>query len=71
MMLGLVQCGLRWEKPTARPQGPSEGPNRETRGGCWYYYGLDSRSASRHRIAPAVRNLYLGFSVARVPSENR
>ncbi len=54
------------------PTGPTEGPFRVDRGGCWLADGEDCRGARRTRSEPGSRFSYLGFRLARsVPSGGR
>ncbi len=47
------------------PRGPPGGSSRVLRGGCWYDFAWFCRSASRYRHVPVIRDLNLGFRVAR------
>jgi formylglycine-generating enzyme required for sulfatase activity len=60
-----------YKQPNAPdPRGPSSSAAwRVFRGGSWYSTGGICRSAIRNWISPEFRNLYMGFRVARVPSE--
>ena len=49
------------------PTGPASGSYRVVRGGAWYIYAGDCRSASRGRGSPGLRLKYLGFRLALVP----
>jgi serine/threonine protein kinase/formylglycine-generating enzyme required for sulfatase activity len=51
------------------PEGLPSGPLRSKRGGAWCNVGAASRSAGRAALNPEVRYDFLGFRVARVPSE--
>ena len=55
------------EKVT-NPKGPATGLSRVSRGGSWFSYARGCRAADRGRDAPGIRNGYLGFRLARVPS---
>jgi formylglycine-generating enzyme required for sulfatase activity len=44
------------------------GPDRMTRGGSWNNFGRHCRAATRVDMAPSLRDPYLGFRLARVPS---
>jgi len=46
------------------PQGPGSGSARVLRGGCWYINRRFCRSAFRLRIAPVLRDDYIGFRVS-------
>ena len=46
------------------PTGPTEGSYRVLRGGSWYSYARNTRSASRDWNNPAVRIVYRGFRLA-------
>jgi formylglycine-generating enzyme required for sulfatase activity len=52
------------------PEGPPSGAVRLNRGGAWCNVGAACRSASRAGLGPESRYDFLGFRVARVPSEN-
>ena len=43
------------------------GSDRVLRGGSWYNFGTYCRAADRRRFAPAGRDYFLGFRLARVP----
>ena len=47
------------------PVGPSSGSNRVYRGGSWYYFARDCRSALRSRYSPDGRIDGLGFRLLR------
>jgi formylglycine-generating enzyme required for sulfatase activity len=47
------------------PTGPSSGSYRVFRGGGWYLYAVDCRSADRYRIAPGDHYDGLGFRLLR------
>ena len=47
------------------PTGAARGSDRVSRGGSWYDYARDSRSANRSRSTPDYRNFNLGFRVVR------
>ncbi|MBI2930134.1 MAG: formylglycine-generating enzyme family protein, partial [Planctomycetes bacterium] len=46
------------------PTGPAKGNARCLRGGCWYFFAGDARSAFRHRIEPMLHGWYGGFRAA-------
>jgi formylglycine-generating enzyme required for sulfatase activity len=50
--------------PRRDPTGPALGGSRVLRGGCWYWHGLQARSAYRSYTAPDYRNRCVGFRVA-------
>jgi len=54
--------------PAENPPGQSQAAARVRRGGGWYGYPRDCRSADRDGSAPDYRNRSLGFRVARVQS---
>jgi formylglycine-generating enzyme required for sulfatase activity len=56
------------KSPPADPLNSSPGAYRVYRGGSWYYFPSDCRSANRSRSAPGNRTNILGFRVARVLS---
>jgi len=49
------------------PLGPSSGEYGVCRGGSWYVNVRNCRASIRLYFAPAIRNYYLGFRVARTP----
>ena len=53
--------------PTDDPAGPESGNDRILRGGSWFGWPYDSRSALRDRSTPDVRCLSAGFRVSRTP----
>ncbi len=58
-----------WNEPyptgaATDPQGPSEGAIRVFRGGCWYFRGIQCRSAFRLRLEPGPSSRNIGFRVA-------
>jgi formylglycine-generating enzyme required for sulfatase activity len=54
--------------PRQDPPGPREGSARVDRGGSWYSFGQNCRSALRNNVDPSYRNRYMGFRAALVPS---
>ncbi len=46
------------------PKGPSMGSFRVLRGGCWFFYARDCRSAYRLKRDPLLRNAIFGFRLA-------
>ena len=46
------------------PKGPSSGVFRVLRGGCWFFYERDCRSAYRLKRDPGIRNCIFGFRLA-------
>ena len=44
-----------------------QGTSRVLRGGAFFDYPLDLRSAYRYRFSPVVRDFYFGFRVSRTP----
>ena len=46
------------------PMGPVTGSFKMMRGGCWFYYARDCRSAYRLKRDPDLRNSIYGFRVA-------
>jgi formylglycine-generating enzyme required for sulfatase activity len=53
------------QSPTDDPRGPSGPSGRVIRGGSWGYYPRLARSADRNGFAPGLRNILLGFRLAR------
>ena len=51
-------------EPLTDPQGPMRGAARVVRGGSWYDFGRNVRSANRDRFTPDERNDALGFRLA-------
>ncbi|MBE6426471.1 MAG: formylglycine-generating enzyme family protein, partial [Planctomycetaceae bacterium] len=49
------------ESPTSDPTGPNSGSIRVYRGGGWFSYAQDCRSAIRYSYSPDDRNSNLGF----------
>ncbi len=47
------------------PQGPESGGRRVLRGGSWYYFGGNARSARRNFYTPDYRDFDTGFRLAR------
>jgi formylglycine-generating enzyme required for sulfatase activity len=62
-------CWDRYEDYDAEardnPSGAASGMYRVIRGGGWYGFPQNLRSASRIGFTPSVRGCYLGFRVAR------
>ena len=50
--------------PDSNPLGPASGDYRVLRGGSWYRYWNDVRTALRSSFAPAYRVYYIGFRCA-------
>ncbi len=48
------------------PTGPASGSHRLRRGGGWFDYGRECRSATRGRLSPGIRDYGFGFRVALV-----
>ena len=46
------------------PTGPASGSFRVLRGGCWFFYARDCRSAYRLKRDPGIRNCIYGFRLA-------
>jgi len=53
--------------PVTDPVGPADGPGRMRRGGGWFSYAGDCRSAFRNRDDPFYYSSDLGFRLARTP----
>jgi formylglycine-generating enzyme required for sulfatase activity len=53
--------------PADDPSGPDSGTSRVLRGGCWFNWPSDVRSAVRGRGVPGGRVNGVGFRVARTP----
>ena len=51
--------------PSRDPLGPGEGQSRVLRGGGWYYFARNVRSANRNFYAPGLRSHFFGFRLAR------
>jgi formylglycine-generating enzyme required for sulfatase activity len=47
--------------PDRNPKGPSDGALRVFRGGSWYGFTRDCRSAFRNHFGPRIRDYFLGF----------
>ena len=52
------------ESQSVDPQGPSSGTFRVLRGGCWFFFERDCRSAYRLKRVPGIRNCIFGFRLA-------
>ncbi|MBQ6140062.1 MAG: formylglycine-generating enzyme family protein [Kiritimatiellae bacterium] len=46
------------------PKGPPSGSFKMLRGGCWFFYDRDCRSAYRLKRDPTLRNCIFGFRLA-------
>ncbi|MCP4696415.1 MAG: SUMF1/EgtB/PvdO family nonheme iron enzyme [Gammaproteobacteria bacterium] len=57
--------GVYPEEAQKNPTGPETGSGRVIRGGGWYDSPRLVRSAGRFRYGPGIRNVYLGFRLAR------
>ena len=53
------------------PRGPSTGVFKVLRGGCWFFYERDCRSAYRLKRDPSIRNCIFGFRLACSGSEGK
>jgi formylglycine-generating enzyme required for sulfatase activity len=53
--------------PRRDPQGPTAGPKRVIRGGCWSQAAGDCRAAMRGSSEPSERAGHFGFRVVRLP----
>jgi formylglycine-generating enzyme required for sulfatase activity len=51
--------------PTEDPVGPRQGASRVIRGGCFFYYPQNCRSAFRGGYSPSDRHYLIGFRLAR------
>lgn len=60
--------GKAEEQEAVDPKGPTMGSFRVLRGGCWFYFARDCRSAYRLKRAPDIRNCVNGFRLACSPS---
>ena len=64
----LEWCADWFSVPTAAtttdPKGPPSGAFKILRGGCWFFYERDCRSAYRLKRAPGTRNCIFGFRLA-------
>lgn len=60
--------GKAEEQEAVDPRGPTTGSFRVLRGGCWFYFARDCRSAYRLKRAPDIRNCVNGFRLACNPS---
>jgi len=54
----------RFDHRATDPKGPTIGSFRVLRGGCWFFYARDCRSAYRLKRDPALRNAIFGFRLA-------
>ena len=54
----------KFEAKATDPKGPAIGSFRVLRGGCWFFYARDCRSAYRLKRDPALRNAIFGFRLA-------
>ena len=54
----------KFEAKATDPKGPSIGSFRVLRGGCWFFYARDCRSAYRLKRDPVLRNAIFGFRLA-------
>ncbi len=52
------------EMQSVDPKGPPSGSFRVLRGGCWFFYARDCRSAYRLKRDPGIRNCIYGFRLA-------
>ena len=63
----LEWCFDWFSKPEGQaidPKGPPSGVFRVLRGGCWFFYERDCRSAYRLKRDPGIRNCIFGFRLA-------
>ena len=54
----------KFDAKAVDPKGPAIGSFRVLRGGCWFFYARDCRSAYRLKRDPALRNAIYGFRLA-------
>ena len=54
----------RPEGQAVDPKGPLAGSFKVLRGGCWFFYERDCRSAYRLKREPGIRNCIFGFRLA-------
>ena len=52
------------ESAASDPKGPPAGAFKILRGGCWFFFERDCRSAYRLKRAPGLRNCIFGFRLA-------
>ena len=50
--------------PATNPKGPPSGAFKVLRGGCWFFFDRDCRSAYRLKREPTLRNCIFGFRMA-------
>jgi uncharacterized protein (TIGR02996 family) len=55
--------GVYEKDDVVNPVGPETGSDRLLRGGSWFRYPTEARSASRRRIAPSTRDKGFGFRI--------
>lgn len=63
----LEWCADWFSVPTGNvvdPKGPPSGSFKMLRGGCWFFYERDCRSAYRLKRDPTLRNCIFGFRLA-------
>ena len=63
----LEWCSDWFSKPEGLaidPKGPASGAFKVLRGGCWFFYERDCRSAYRLKRDPGIRNSIFGFRLA-------
>lgn len=53
--------------PSSNPQGPTSGQYRVLRGGAWYSFDSDVRSADRYESGPALTGINFGFRCSLSP----
>jgi formylglycine-generating enzyme required for sulfatase activity len=61
--------GYYANSPTDDPTGPATGADRVNRGSSWYWSAANCRSASRGGFVPDRPDIFVGFRVARAPTE--